>query len=118
MYLIYKIQILNDISLERNKLLIQKISFPGRRLHRINMLHKPFFDHHDLVTEDQCFVDAVGHEHDAGMFFLLNAEKFPLHLVPREIVESRKWFIHQDEGRFICQCPRDSRALLHAAGKL
>ena len=45
------------------------------------------FNHHDLVTEDQCFVDAVGHEHDAGMFFLLNAEKFPLHLFPREIVE-------------------------------
>ena len=82
------------------------------------MLHKPLFNHHDLVTEDQCFIDAVGHEHDAGTFLLLNAEKFPLHLFPREIVESREWLIHQDKGWLVGQCPGDGRALLHAAGKL
>ena len=93
-YLIYEIYIFYDISLERDKFLIQQIPLPRCCIHRINMLYKSFFDHHDLVAEDQCLVDAVGHEHDAGVLFLLDTEKLFLHLLPRKVVKSRKWFIH------------------------
>ena len=82
------------------------------------MFHETFFDHNDLVTQDQRLIDAVGYEHDAGMFLLLDAEKLFLHLLSRKIIESGERLVHQDESRLIGKRPGDRRALLHAAGEL
>ncbi len=80
---------------------------PGRELNTTILL--------DRNTE---FIDAVGDEHDRQTAPRKQSEQFVVELGPRDLVERREGFIHQQNFRFGHQCTRDRYPHLHAAGQL
>ena len=73
---------------------------------------------YNLLTETVDLVPAVrDHKDHSREIFQLHTQ-FPVHLIAKMDVQSRKWFIQKDNIRRDCQNPGQRHSLLLPAGKL
>lgn len=84
--------------LKGNEHLIQQVPVSFQLRHPHLGLYKSVFYDHNLVSQKQSLIYAVGHKQDAAPLFLPDPQKLFLHLFPGEIIQGSKRLVHHNEG--------------------